>query len=106
MIPKDKLSEFSEDFHKRIREKTYSSRMVDWVITWDVGIVEKNKLWPIFKKALPYEAMVNEKYHSKSGFDKLGKWIDKNCTGLWTHSTIIYRFELEEDAMAFKLRWS
>ena len=100
-----RLSEVSEEFHK-MQNKEYSSRMVDWMITWHIGIVDEHKLWALIERAFPYKVTANEKYYSPRGYEKMGKWIDKNCTGMWTHSTMIYRFEFEEDAVAFKLRWS
>lgn len=38
------------------------------------------------------------------------KWCEENCGGYYTHRLIslycFWEFEIETDAMAFKLRWS
>ena len=95
------VQKMSEDF--KAGAKDYSSRMVDWMTTWGIGIVDEKKLWPLLEKAFPFKVIANERYYGK--YVKLGKWVDTNCTGMWTHSNTIYIFELEEDAVAFKLRW-
>lgn len=42
-------------------------------------------------------------------FPKLNGWIEENIKGLWADISInsgyFMEFELEEDAVAFKLRW-
>lgn len=35
----------------------------------------------------------------------LSNWCKENCTGKWTSNVYIFSFELESDAMAFKLVW-
>jgi len=33
-------------------------------------------------------------------------WCEENCSGKWNyHNQFVWKFELLEDAMAFKLRW-
>ncbi len=95
------VERLSEDFHADATK--YSSRMIDWMTTWDIGIVNKDRLWPLLEKACPFKVVANEEYEDE--YNKMGHWVDENCTGMWTHSHMTYIFELEEDAMAFKLRW-
>ena len=62
------------------------------------------------------EKVVNLKYHVivETELDKvlqldsklLSDWCEENCEGRWISSVYIFSFELESDAMAFKLRWS
>ena len=37
----------------------------------------------------------------------MADWCDENCDGLWfgTDTNMFWTFELEFDAVAFKLRW-
>lgn len=43
-------------------------------------------------------------------FHELNEWIEKNTKGAWsdknTNKGYFIEFELEEDAVAFKLRWT
>ena len=82
----------------------YSDRMVPWVITWGVGVVKEKDLWPVLRMAFPYEVTVDKGFYRR--YERIGKWIDENSTGRWTHSGVCYFFELEIDATACKLRWS
>jgi hypothetical protein len=38
--------------------------------------------------------------------DVIEEWCKDNCIGLYYGAFTHYRFELEEDATAFKLRWA
>ena len=49
----------------------------------------------------------NDREKSKT----IGPWLDENIKGNWIHEygglgTLLFWFENEEDAMAFKLWWS
>ena len=62
------------------------------------------------------EKVVNLKYHVivETELGKvlqldsklLSDWCEENCAGRWISSVYIFSFELESDAMAFKLRWA
>lgn len=39
-------------------------------------------------------------------FNILYDWCDKNCKGYFQQDNYMFLFELESDAMAFKLRWT
>lgn len=59
------------------------------------------------KISLPYKVMMEERLSST----KMESWLNQNISGDWDrryHGLGIYEFnfENEEDAVAFKLRWS
>jgi hypothetical protein len=49
----------------------------------------------------------NEPAVSANHFVDMNVWCEENCNGMWndTHIWLTYEFELEEDAMLFKLIW-
>lgn len=57
-----------------------------------------------------YDLPFKVECHHPSLYTLPNKWIDENLKGKWssvgkTLHTLLYEFELEEDAIAFKLRW-
>ena len=37
--------------------------------------------------------------------EKINKWCEENCQGEWLGENLVFMFELEQDIVAFKLRW-
>ncbi len=100
----DKIEKVSSDFHERT--KNNSDRLVSWMMTWKLGLITEDHLMVLIEKAFPHMVLCNEKYYGNNrNYNKMNKWIEKNSKGYWTHINIHFYFELEEDAMAFKLRW-
>ena len=61
------------------------------------------------------EEIVNLKYHVivetelekilQLDSESLSNWCKENCTEKWISNVYIFSFELESEAMAFKLTW-
>lgn len=90
------------DIETRFVTISYDSVKSVFVPKKDVscGLVPKEVL--MLEIYLPYIVCIKK----QSAF-KVDKWIIENLNGLWYNPsfTMIYHFELEEDAIAFKLRW-
>lgn len=61
------------------------------------------------KTFFPYSIRID--LHGNENFClEFSKWIEKNIKGIWTDDNsnkgYFVKFELEEDAVAFKLRWT
>ena len=101
----------------------------DWV-NWQFAIkdrVDKNIEIYVLRSKLNYDLQDGERGWVASYVEKLSdetwsfeldsedafcfssivtKWCEENCQGRWNpQDPIWWEFELEEDAMAFKLRW-
>ena len=49
----------------------------------------------------------NYRVYNQDLYESIDSWCYQNCQGDWQwHETTMWRFELESDAMAFKLRWA
>ena len=94
------IQEFSKEFSK---ENKIGPNGIHWIITWDLAMIEGKKLWKLLELALPHSVMLHEKYYKN--YEKVYEWLEENSSGLWSHSQLLFVFEKEEDAMAFKLRW-
>ena len=61
-----------------------------------------------FEIAIPiqiFTTMMFNEYKNDDIYAKINHWCSENCKqAIWLRITT-WRFELEEDAMAFKLRW-
>jgi len=51
--------------------------------------------------------LYGEEACSHEYIEELEEWLDVNCRGLWgwTTSFLTYDFDLDSDALLFKIRW-
>ena len=90
----------SKKFHET---NEIGSNGIHWIMTYDIAIIDDKKLWKLFKLAMPYQVILDQSYYQR--YEKIYKWLNKNSTGLWTHTQLCFLFENGEDALAFKLWW-
>jgi len=60
-------------------------------------------------KLVPRHWTEYDRTYNDDSLEAMSQWCEKNCFGKWTynnfHDIFIWDFELEEEAVAFKLRW-
>ena len=93
------------------------------MIVYKDNIITEKSIFEILSKVDPNAAakmirnkmvLRSEKDYDKTDEDKINRWLRGNCSGLIYFISesnayrdfFIYYFEKEEDAVAFKLKWS
>lgn len=94
------LKETADKFRK---EQAEAPGIIHWISTYDIAMIPRDKLFPLFDLALPHKVMANEANYGY--YEPLWKWVDQNCKGLVTHVNIQFWFQDKEEALRFKLTW-
>ena len=77
-----------------------------WHSTYGVTIIPDRFFSFLINAAMPYKATASsERYAESKYYDELCSWLEENSVGKWVQTNIHFRFEIEEDALLFKLTW-
>lgn len=61
-------------------------------------------------KLVPREWYDSDKSYNNDSVKDMKSWCGKNCRGQWEYTiyydVLLWTFKIEEDAVAFKLRWA
>lgn len=94
------FAEFAKKF------KSEMKNTIHWHTSYGVSTVPEEYLHRLFKLALPYEAVAsNHRYGEEEYYNEINDWLGENCKDMVMHTNIAYRFENEDEAIQFKLRW-
>lgn len=97
------IKQLDEHFNKT----NYSANdmnSIHWVCLNDLAVIDKTQLWRIFHAAMPYGVKANKQH--QDNLEVIYEWLYGNTHGLWTNTKLLFVFQKQEDATAFKLRWS
>ena len=80
-----------------------------WLTQWQkTNWLDGNKRYKSYHDESNFNATIKEiSSYDVTEFNDIYKWCEENCKGLiyFNHLSYSFKFELEVDAMAFRLRW-